>query len=838
MSVTNLTHTLTNGTRVVSTALSSTVALPISASDEQITFITGGSLTAVSGAKWTFTRCIVFSNNIGYATTVASGGEGELIDSQMITLATARRDQQFSKLENSRYIEAGGLKAGAIYTRPNAVLKNAVLDGCGWWEIAGVPSVVFNFTCQNMSYGFLNWNAGRIDLFGFSAINMSTADGWINSNQIVYLWNKGTFDRTKLNMGAGYNYFEGVTASWEFQEKLTAAKQSGALLIYRESYDGGAQTERARYTTDANGRLTGTYDSRTRVTGANQSRPTLYLLQYRAKAGSTYPSRGGGLTFSIAAYVPAIEVRAYGMLPPAGFGPANTFAPSAQVGALLFDQSVGTYEPFRFDADTRITATEAVAAAITGLTHGLTSVSVAAVSRTLDQIYDSRAKYWRDTDGVTYASGVGDEFGANWSLTIGSGAAVTTGTKLKTLTTPGSITVASGGALSVPLTGVSFLNYADPADLPTSAALTSSAQGLRITAPGTYDLSLWTFSGNTADVTVANSTGAVTIKTGGVTLTVDQGSGNTVTIDETVPFVLNFPITGGTMAAQNLGKFLDFKGVFASHVAAQAAINSPVLADYYAVDGDSNGVREQHGYWNGSAWVVHASSIITEHEILAASNGGAGVGATQTLNLLQGQTWRIYADKVGYYPNMVEITVPTGGGSKDLPLTENPSTIGLTGGEYSAAAALVSQASLLPADSSSVMTLLMPSMTGQTANVHYAFVELMRSSLENARGALASSNAFCVEVDNYIVRLRDDTLRVKPLAAHPPGTRSMFEVPVVLENYTIDVNPVDANGNYICISTFPRQVVIGGTVLGRVAVATEDKSEIKNHVTAMNAAFS
>ena len=102
MSVTNLTHTLTNGTRVVSTALSSTVALPISASDEQITFITGGSLTAVSGAKWTFTRCIVFSNNIGYATTVASGGEGELIDSQMITLATARRDQQFSKLENSR----------------------------------------------------------------------------------------------------------------------------------------------------------------------------------------------------------------------------------------------------------------------------------------------------------------------------------------------------------------------------------------------------------------------------------------------------------------------------------------------------------------------------------------------------------------------------------------------------------------------------------------------------------------------------------------------------------------------------------------------------------------
>ena len=498
--------------------------------------------------------------------------------------------------------------------------------------------------------------------------------------------------------------------------------------------------------------------------------------------------------------------------------------------------------------DTGVTLSQAAAAA-------LTSVS------TLDQLYDV-SKNWGcqmanfalptastlliNRNGSTLDLGsrnliIDSAAGAAFAVNTGSNtitiktATLASGSKFTSLKTTGTVSYASGStSASATFSSASYLSFANPANVPEVATLSSMTQGLRITAVGTYDLSLWNFSGNTADVTVANSTGAVTIKTGGQSLNITQGTGNTVTIDNTVPYVLNFTITGGTMAAQNLGKFNAFQGVYVSHVAAQAANPTPTLADYYAVDADSNGVREAHGYWTGSAWAVHASAVIAEHEILATSNGGAGVGATQTLNLLQGETWRIYADKVGYYPNMVTITVPTGGGSKDLPLSENPSTIGLSGGDYSSAAALASQASLLPADSNSIMTLLIPDLTGQTANVHYAFVELMRSSLDNARGALAAANAFCVEVDNYIVRLRDDTLRVKPLPAHPPGTRSMFEVPLVLENYTIDLNPVDANGNYVCVSLFPRQVVVGGTVLGRVAIDTADKAEIKNHLTALS----
>ncbi len=479
-------------------------------------------------------------------------------------------------------------------------------------------------------------------------------------------------------------------------------------------------------------------------------------------------------------------------------------------------------------------------------THTLTVTA----SSTLDDLYDAvkahkcqatLANLEYPTVSTIAVTASGEAVVVDLNIVVDAAATLSEGTKFKALT------LASGRSLTVnglapvsPVSGGSFAMWPQ-ATLPAAATISGSVQGLRVNQTGVYDLSDWTFSGNTADVTIADSTGAVTIKTGGQTLNITQGTGNTVTIDNTVPYVLNFAVTGGTLAMQNIGKFNEFKGVFASHVAAQAALTTPALADYYAVDADSNNVREEHGYWNGSAWVVHASGIITEHEILAASNGGAGVGATVSLNLLQGETWRIYADKIGYFPAgyptaPIEITVPTGG-SKDIVLIENPTTIGIAAGSYTTAQPLAASSILLPADTNSVMTLKMPTLAGQTTDVHFAYVELMRSSLENARGALAANSNKCVEVVDYIIKIADDTLRVYPLDSYPVGTKVMFEVPIVLENYTITLNPMNANNVYVCFTDYPRQVVIGGTVLGRVSIDTADKAEIKNHVTAMNAAF-
>ncbi len=67
MSITNLTATLTNGTQVVSTVNTATLAAPISATGESLTFTGAGKLTqdTAAGSSWTLTNCIIFINNIG-----------------------------------------------------------------------------------------------------------------------------------------------------------------------------------------------------------------------------------------------------------------------------------------------------------------------------------------------------------------------------------------------------------------------------------------------------------------------------------------------------------------------------------------------------------------------------------------------------------------------------------------------------------------------------------------------------------------------------------------------------------------------------------------------------
>jgi hypothetical protein len=456
MSTTNLTATASNGTLVVSTVNTATLAAPISATGEALVFTGSGKLTqdASAGSSWTLTNCTVFINNIG--ASGATGGilnganansVGILRNSEVINTMTVRHDNTFSEITNSRIVNVGtGANLGAIYTASGATLQNSTLDTCGWWEINGTPSIASNFTVQNMDRGFLNWSAGRVDLYGFSAINCTTADGWINNAQTMYLWNPGTFNRGRLIMTTTYNYFEGVSASWKFKNKATSSLLSSVLLIYRETFDGGAQSEVARFTTDGTGTLVGTYDSRLRTTGSSQSRPTLWALLYRGKAGSTYPGIGGGLSYSMGVYQPAIEVRAYGYTPTSGFTSSDIWSPTGQVGTISATLTVSAYADFLLTSDDRITATESAAAAIAGITHTATTITILTGNTlTLDQIYDSRAKYYRDNDGITYATGSGTVFGSDCSLTIQTGAAVNSGTKLTSFSTTSTVTVDGGG---------------------------------------------------------------------------------------------------------------------------------------------------------------------------------------------------------------------------------------------------------------------------------------------------------------------------------------------------------------------------------------------------------
>lgn len=77
------------------------------------------------------------------------------------------------------------------------------------------------------------------------------------------------------------------------------------------------------------------------------------------------------------------------------------------------------------------------------------------------------------------------------------------------------------GALVAPACseGMTFDGFASVtlATLPDAATVKNSAQGIRITTAGTYDLSAWTLTGNTKDITVTATSGTVTIRTGGNT---------------------------------------------------------------------------------------------------------------------------------------------------------------------------------------------------------------------------------------------------------------------------------------------------------------------------------
>lgn len=74
-----------------------------------------------------------------------------------------------------------------------------------------------------------------------------------------------------------------------------------------------------------------------------------------------------------------------------------------------------------------------------------------------------------------------------------------------------------------------------------SFSISNSTKGLIINSAGTYDISNYNFNGNTFDVTINDSVGIVTIVTRGVSVSIDQGTGNTLTIDDSVNVNISCP---------------------------------------------------------------------------------------------------------------------------------------------------------------------------------------------------------------------------------------------------------------------------------------------------------
>ena len=350
----------------------------------------------------------------------------------------------------------------------------------------------------------------------------------------------------------------------------------------------------------------------------------------------------------------------------------------------------------------------------------------------------------------------------------------------------------------------------------TQATIRNSTSGLIITQPDTYNFKEWTFDSNTVDITVADNTGAVTIQTGGASLNINQGTNNTVTLDETLTWTFNVAPAGGTFTMLNTDKWNNFLGVYVSDAAAQADNLTPASGDYYAVDADSNDVRESHGYWDGAQWVLHASDIIAENEILAADLGGPGASSQFTVELLPGSNWKWFYDTINYTPKLNTITVSEAG-STTVELGYNPSFNGIDPAVYTDVATnYLPLASLLPANSSGTMTGQIPTLPEGDIDYALVFVELMRLTLDSGRGALVTGDPLLLEVIDRRVIVKNDTFRVVPLTSYPAGTKVFFGAYVQFENFTIDFAPVDSNGNYVAYTATPYNLVNGATMAGTV----------------------
>ncbi|RLV61014.1 hypothetical protein D5018_04010 [Parashewanella curva] len=317
-----------------------------------------------------------------------------VIDNSTVLIAplSIRKNMHISEVSNSSVIESGGTKNMFCYSQRNCIIQNAVFRGINVWEIFGAPSIAAGITIDGANFGYLNWETPRLDFLGFAVKNIQTAHAWVGSgnggNNHVWHWNNDpSFDNTKLRLQAQNNrYYEGISIAYQFMDRDSGNPVENVTVIYRDNFQSNTSV-RGRYKTDNQGKLTGTFDSKNRSNGSNESRPALFMLdKFSDTNGNDHQSPGGGSSYSIRDVENKLEVRSYLHEAPAGFGETDVFNLSSPIGALNPDYSVAQFSRFVMVPDAMITESDQAAVA------AYTTIENSA------KFYDRVKKNWADND--------------------------------------------------------------------------------------------------------------------------------------------------------------------------------------------------------------------------------------------------------------------------------------------------------------------------------------------------------------------------------------------------------------------------------------------------------
>jgi len=358
MTMTNMgTYSTVNGVQEYTVANALTTSG--SATDESI-LITGSGTIGVSPSSAItadFLRCNLHIENPIPATQWYNISEASLTynadsndrystgsainfeDCQVVFSAPSIKAIFLSNCTNTRVFNAGSTML--TYTQAGANLNNMHLENSNW-EVNGQPSEAANIKLVNSA--ITNYLVPRLD---FSYIDLTTGGTNLTlnigngGNVTCYFWNIVLFNNTKINhQHVNNRYYDGVSASWLFQDRDTGLDVNDALLI-SSSDKSGSMTELGRYTTNTDGLIVGTYDSRFETTGASQVRDSLFLFESLSdQAGSTYTN--GGLSYSVTSITNQIEIRAYGYDPPVGYIVGDAYTGGEQ-GSIAPDYSTDLY---------------------------------------------------------------------------------------------------------------------------------------------------------------------------------------------------------------------------------------------------------------------------------------------------------------------------------------------------------------------------------------------------------------------------------------------------------------------------------------------------------------
>lgn len=366
---------------------------------------------------------------------------------------TARRNIFLSELSDSNVIESGGTGNLFVYTQTDAILDNCIFRGINVWEVYRSPSIASGITVDGANYGYLNWEAGRLDFLGFAVANIGISHAWLGSgnggNNSVYHWNNdASFDNTQIRLQNAKNqYWEGYTFSPKFKDRDTGNNVDDVLVIY-DSDISGTRAELGRFTTDADGKMVGTYDSQNQSTGVSQVRDTLFLLTAKSNISGSSHVSGGGNTYDIDIITPYVEVRSYLHEAPTGYLNIDSLSISNTRGLLNADYSVNTYEDFNLVADSSLTELDK------------TVVDAYTELETAQKFYDRAKSEWRDNDDYAIITRSGDTIDAGTydvvvDATAGSvfafdGSTVTilAANFIGNITTTGTVTLANGATVS------------------------------------------------------------------------------------------------------------------------------------------------------------------------------------------------------------------------------------------------------------------------------------------------------------------------------------------------------------------------------------------------------